>query len=679
MRIGVDVGGTFTDLVLIADGKLTVHKVLSTPADPGEAVLTAAEATRVSMADLEVFAHGTTVTTNAVIQRKGAPTGLLTTQGFRDVLQIRRTTRGALYDFQWEPPAELVPRRWRREVRERTHATGLVVTEPDLAGAVAEARSLVEAGVRSLAVCFINSYANGDNERAVRAALRAALPDLPVFISAEILPEWREFERSSTAVVSAYIGPVLNDYLHRLVDGLRDRGYRYDLLIMLANGGLATANAALTRPAFTIGSGPAAGVLAQVALGLASDAGGNGGPDMSNIIGMDIGGTSTDISLVHHGNPYLRSDFELEFGTPVSYPVIEINSIGAGGGTIAWVDPGGMLRVGPQSAGAAPGPACMQRGGTEPTVTDANVVLHRLNPLCLLDGAIPLSEEAANKAVASVARRLGLEPLAMADGILTLTVSNIVFAIRQDTVERGLDPREFVLVAYGGAGPLHAAEVAAELGITTVLVPPNPGVTSALGLLLTDMRHDVVATFLRPAAQTTADAVAVAYEGLEAQARSQLAKQGVPEDRIDVEHAMDLRFVGQTHELTMQLPGPYDAPTHGGLSRMFGELHQRVFGHAPEREEPVEIVNLRVAGIGRLDRPQLPEIALGKGARPRGHRSAFFSREWVETAVYRREDLGRGDHLEGPAIVEQLDSTTVIPPGWTAEPDRVGSLVLRRA
>ena len=685
MRIGVDVGGTFTDLVLLSDGKLTVHKVLSTPADLAQGVMTAAAATEISLSDVQQFSHGTTVTTNAVIMRTGAPTGLLTTRGFRDVLQIRRTTRGSLYDFQWDPPPELVQRRWRREVPERTDAFGRVLRSPHLQTAVAEARELVEEGVESLAICFINAYLNGENERAVRMAVADALPGLPVYLSSTILPEWREFERTSTTVVSAYIGPVLSDYLERLESALRGRSYAYDLLLMLSNGGLATAAAARERPAYTIGSGPAAGVLAQLALGQASNAAPapvSGGiePAMTNIIGVDIGGTSTDISLIHDGNPFLRSDFELEFGTPVSYPVIEIDSIGAGGGTIAWLDSGGMLHIGPQSAGADPGPACMQLGGTEPTLTDANVVLRRLNPRHLLQGAIPISASAARRAVATVADALGLDVVATADGIRHLAVSNIVFSIRQRTVERGLDPREFIIVAYGGAGPLHATEVADEVGVTTVLIPPHPGVTSALGLLLTDIRHDFVSTFLRLRDEVTPQEVAAAYESLTEQARRLLATEGVEAHRVEMVYAMDLRYVGQTHELTVNLPGPYVQDVHDQVPSLFGRMHQAEYGHSPDVGEPIEIVNLRLAGVGLMERPELPLLPAGERAMPHSHRDVFFKEGggWVKTPVFDRDRLPRGDRIGGPAIVEQMDSTTVIPPGWTAEPDRVGSLILRR-
>lgn len=684
MRVGVDVGGTFTDLVALTDGELLLHKVSSTPEDPSLAVLRAVQERGVSLREVALFAHGTTVTTNAVIQRRGAPTGLLTTKGFRDVLQIRRTTRGALYDFQWDPPPELVPREWRREVAERVDASGTVTKKPDVEGAVREVTRLVAEGVGSLAICFLNAYLNGANEREVRDALRSAFPSLPIYISSEILPEWREFERTSTTVVSAYIGPILSGYLGHLESQLSDRGYAYDLMVMLSNGGLATAERAIATPAYTLGSGPAAGVLAQLALSAGAAAGVMAqvamaeATGMENIIGMDIGGTSTDISLVFGKAPFLKSEFELEFGTTVSYPVIDINSIGAGGGTIAWVDRGGMLHSGPQSAGAIPGPACMELGGMEPTVTDANVLLHRLNPRYLLGGEVPISKEAAHEAIARLGGQLAMDPEEMAQGILMLTVSNVVYAIRQHTIERGMDPREFALMAYGGAGPLHAAGVAAELGMPAVLVPRHPGVTSALGLLLTDIRHDFVTTYLNLAHTVDANDVAATLSGLVEQGRLRLEAEGVPPERMAFLYSADLRYLGQTHELTVSLPGAYSKEIHGRLPSIFREAHLREYGHAPEHDEPIEIVNLRVGCLGRMERPEFPKAELGVSAAPREERPVYFEGAWIDAPVYEREVLGSGDRIVGPAVVEQFDSTTVIPPGWAGEVDDVGNLILRQ-
>jgi N-methylhydantoinase A len=676
IRVGVDTGGTFTDFVILGPDGLRVAKYLSTPADPSQAVLVGADAMGIDLTSVELFAHGTTVTTNAALQRRGVPTGLLTTHGFRDVLQIRRTTRGELYNFQWEPPVELVPRQWRKEVAERVAASGVVMQEPDVDSALSAVASLYRDGVRSLAICFINAYVNGENERLVRDAITKRFPDLPVYISSEILPEWREFERTSTTVVSAYIGPTFARYLERLELELHHRGYGNDLLVMASNGGLSTTAAALRRPAYSIGSGPSAGVVAQIAIATASGSEGDGSSKYPNLIGMDIGGTSTDISIVSGGMPGLKTEFELEFGTTISYPVIDIGSIGAGGGTVAWVDRGGMLQLGPLSAGADPGPACFGRGGIEPTVTDANVVLGRQNPRELAGGTVALNPDAALAVIDGLGARLGLDVTAMARGILDMAVAHIVFAIRQRTIERGLDPREFALLAYGGGGPLLAVAVAAEIGISTVLVPRHPGVTSALGLLLTDIRHDLVATYLKFDQQVPAADVAATYETLEASALEALVREGFEGDRIVVTYSADLRYLGQTHELPIAIPRPYTEATHAALSGLLAERHRLEFGHAPSPETPIEMVNLRVAGVGRIDRPALPVAEVAPPPIARSRRRVYHD-DWLDTPVFERPDLGRGAFLVGPAVVEQLDATTLIPPGWTAEVDAIGTMVLR--
>ena len=670
MRIGVDVGGTNTDIMLINNNVFTIHKVPSTPNNPDQAIITGVKELGISLKDVELFAHGTTVVTNAIIQRKGAPTGLLTTKGFRDVLQIRRTTRGKLYDFQWDPPQELVIRSWRKEVTERTNGNGKITINPDIDQAVKLAGELIEDGVKSLAICFINAYLNGENERIVRDAIHLAYPEIPIYISSEILPEWREFERTSTTVVSAYSGPTLTKYLQKLESELRKLGYSYDLLLMLSSGGLATANEAISLPGFTLESGPAAGVLAQKIIGEAAG--------FENIIGMDIGGTSTDISIIHKGQPFLKNEVDIEFGTVVAYPMIDINSIGAGGGTIAWVDKGGMFNLGPQSAGSDPGPACQQKGGHEPTITDANVALHRMNPNYLLAGRVKISEEAALKAIDSIGLKLKLNSTRMAKGIIDMAVSNIASAIRQHTIERGLDPREFVLVAYGGAGPLHAIEVAKEIDVNTVLIPPFPGVTSALGLLLTDIRHDFVSTFLRFASDATPKEVNAIYDRLKARGKAKLDVEGVGLDQMSFIYSMDLRYAGQTHELTITLPcTDYDSKTHEMLSTLLRDNHLREFGHAPDLSEPIEIVNLRLACLGLIKRPQLPELNNGLIPQPKEIRSVFMRDDWCETPIFDRAQINRNNVIEGPAIIEQLDSTTLILPEWAGTIDRYGNIILK--
>lgn len=670
-RVGVDIGGTHTDIVAIADGALRLHKVPSNNAAPAEAVQRGLEELGISLAETELFAHGTTVATNAVLQRGGATTGLITTSGFRDVLQIRRTTRGELYDFQWDPPAELVPRRRRREVEERIGADGEVLAAVDVPAAVRAAKALWEEGVRSLAIAFVNSYRNGDHERRCREAIAAALPDLPVYLSAELLPEWREFERTSTAVVGAYVGPVLSEYLGSLEAALGAAGYRYELMVMRSNGGLATAASAVANPVSTLMSGPAAGVIAQISI--AAEAG------VCDLVGMDVGGTSTDVSVVLDGEPQMRDEFDLEFGTVVRFPMIDIHSIGAGGGTIAWLDDGGMLHAGPRSAGAQPGPACYLRGGTEPTLTDAHLLSGRLNPEGLLGGGMQISTEAARRAVSELGSRCGLGGEEMAAGIVTLTVSSIATATRQLTVERGVDPRELTLVAYGGGGPTLACEVAEELGIERVLVPPNPGLTSASGLLLTDIRHDIVRTFLRRDDDCSWEQVAAAFAELRAEGTERLEREGIEPGRRDFELAADLRYVGQTHELTVALGEGYDAALHGTLAKRLREVHLSRYGHAPERDEPVELVTLRVAAIGCMSRPRFGRPPGTPDPQPRQSRSVYLVGGWHDAPVYERSALGPGSTLRGPAIVEQLDTTTVLLPAWTAATSESGALLLEPA
>lgn len=670
MRIGVDVGGTNTDIMLIENGKFRLHKIPSTTNQPEKAVIQGTKELGISLQDVEEYAHGTTVVTNSIIQRKGAPTGLITTKGFRDVLQIRRTTRGKLYDFQWDPPQELVLRNWRREISERTNSRGQVTLPPDLDEALAQASALVADGIQSLAICFINAYLNGENERAVRDAITKKFPELPVYLSSDILPEWREFERTSTTAVSAYSGPILTRYIRTLEQELKTMGYSYDLLLMLSSGGLVAADEAIALPGLTLESGPAAGVLAQKVIG---DAAG-----YQNIIGMDIGGTSTDISLIHQGEPYLKNEVDIEFGTVVAYPMIDINSIGAGGSTIIWVDKGGLLHLGPQSAGSVPGPACQEQGGVDPTITDANVVLHRLNPAYLLGGRVKISEKTARKVIEEVGQKIGLDTERTAKGIIDLTVAKIASAIRQHTIERGLDPREFVLVAYGGAGPVFSIDVAAEVGIKSVLIPPSPGGTSALGLLLTDIRHDFVSTFLRDAHNVTPQEVNSVYEGFKQVGRAKLENEGIPADRVAYVYSMDLRYAGQTHDLSITLPATtYDESVHEQLATLLHEKHLREFGHAPESNEPIEIVNLRLACLGLIDRPTLPEIPAGPQAAPAEYRQVYMLDRWLETPVFNRSDLYQGNSVQGPAIVEQLDSTTVILPGWVGTVDRFGNIILQ--
>jgi N-methylhydantoinase A len=669
-RVGVDIGGTHTDLVVLDNGAVRLHKVASNEADPSAAVRRGLSELRLNLHETEVFAHGTTVAINSVIQRCGAIAGLITTKGFRDVLQIRRTTRGELYDFQWHPPPELVPRRWRREVSERTAADGTVQCEVDLDVVVAQARELVAEGVTSIAVAFINSYRNPSNELAVKKRLQAEFPNFPVYLSAELLPAWREFERTSTAVVGAYVGPTLTEYLRSIEGFLRRDGYRFDLLVMQSNGGLGTAHSAIENPVSTLMSGPAAGVIAEIAISRMEG--------IANLIGMDIGGTSTDVSVVLDGTPLMRSEFDIEFGTVVGFPMIDINSIGAGGGTIAWLDNGGLLHVGPKSAGAMPGPACYGKGGAEPTLTDAYVATGRLNPTALLGGTMKIDAKLARSTVKALGTRCGLELERMAAGIVALIASNISSTVRQMTVERGLNPRELTLVAYGGGGPTLACDVAQDLEILTILVPRYPGLTSAFGLLLTDIRHDYTRTFLNRNDEVSADAVASEFDRLVGQGNAKLAAEDIPVARRRFELAADLRFIGQTHELTIPLGTKYGREIHATLGEKLRVQHLAQFGHAPDGNQPVEIVCLRMAAFGSLDRPSLGSAKVKVDPVPEWHRKLYAAREWRDVPVFLRDNLGRNATLTGPAIIEQLDSTTVVLEGWKTLVLGSGSLLLTR-
>lgn len=669
-RIGIDVGGTHTDIVVIDDEKVRLHKVPSNNVDPSEGVLRGLGEMGLSLADTELFAHGTTVATNAVIQRTGANTGLVTTRGFRDVLQIRRTTRGELYDFQWDPPAELVPRRWRREVDERVSAAGVLQRSVDVDTALVEIGALVDVGVVSIAIAFINSYRNPANELELRDRVREAFPMLPVYVSSDLLPAWREFERTSTAVVGAYVGPVLTDYLRRMGSSLHRDGYRYDLLVMQSNGGLGTAESAIENPVSTLMSGPAAGVIAQVDIAEAAG--------IRNLVGMDIGGTSTDISVVIDGEPQMRSEFDLEFGTVVGFPMIDINSIAAGGGTIAWIDDGGLLHSGPRSAGAMPGPACYGRGGTEPTLTDAYVTSGRLDREVLLGGHMTIDAVLADRAVESLGDRLGLNRQQMAAGIIRLTVSNVASAIREMTVEQGINPRDLTLVAYGGGGPTLSCDVAEDLEIPTVLVPRYPGLTSASGLLLTDVRHDFVRTFLQRNDEATVEDVQHEFNALIALGDAKLGHENISADRRRFELAADLRYIGQTHELTIAFGQVYGEELHRGLSDVLRVDHLKQFGHAPDGVVPVEIVSLRVAAIGAVDRVDFGVTEVGAAAAPTGMRPLHLAGAWHNAPLYDRAELRVGTEIPGPAIIEQLDTTTVVTVGWHAHVHPSGSLLLRR-
>ena len=657
LLVGVDTGGTFTDFVLVQDGEVRVHKVLSTPDDPTRAILQGLADLGVAR-DLTTLIHGSTVATNAVLERKGARTGLITTSGFRDVLEIGRQTRPKLYDLRVEKQPPLVPRPLRVEVVERLDERGGVLVPLDQASLETAIQALKDAAVESVAACLLFSFANPAHERAVAEAARAS--GFHVSASFEVLPEFREYERTSTVVLNAYVGPLMDGYLGRLRNAL-PAGTA--LRIMQSNGGSISADTARREAARTLLSGPAAGVV-----GAAFVAGASG---FSQAIGFDMGGTSTDVALID-GDITETTDGKIG-GFPLKLPMIDIHTVGAGGGSIAWFDAGGALRVGPVSAGADPGPAAYGRG-TEPTVTDANIVLGRLVPETFLGGAMTLDIERARRSLSAIADRLGTTPEDAALGIMRIVNANMAAAIRVISVERGHDPRRFTLVAFGGAGPLHACELAPMLSIPRVLIPGTPGVLSALGMLVADIIKDYVQTVM-VTAEEAADAVEPVFADLEARGLADLIGEGLPESRIGIECYLDLRYWGQSYELIVPFEGDIsDAVT------AFHAAHVRRFGYADPTER-VQVVNARVKARGVAIRPAVQRLPEGEAAaaEPVTVRPVVFDgpagAAAVDAPIYDRAILSPGVVISGPAIVTQYDTTTILPPGWRAVLDAVGSLI----
>jgi len=670
-RVGVDVGGTFTDLAAVDDasGAVRLEKVPTTPADQSIGV-TAGLSTLlarhgVAPAAVAYLGHGTTVCINAVLEKKGARTGLVTTQGMRDLLELRRQIRDDLYDLQADKPTPLVSRDLRREVPERTLADGAVATAVDVDAVRSAISALVVEGVEALAVCFLHSYVNPAHERQVAELVRREFPDLYLSISSDVLPEFREFERLSTTVMNAYVGPVMDRYLRRFEERVAALGLGARPLILQSNGGVATVDQVRERPVYTMASGPTAGVTG--AAYLASRAG------HPRIITFDMGGTSTDVSVVEEGTPVSTAEKSYH-GYPVKAAMLDVDSIGAGGGSLAWIDPGGFLRVGPRSAGADPGPAAYGRGGESPTVTDANLALGRLDPEYFLGGAMRLDRDRAFQAIdRDVARALGLSITDAALGIVKVVDANMAAAIRLATVERGRDPRRFTLMAFGGAGPMHAAAVARLLGIPRVLVPPSPGVLCALGLLVADVRAELSRTALLPTARTTPAELNAIFGDLERRAAEWAQRGGLPAAELSLTRSIEMRYARQNHELVVQV-GRRAAPAD--LARRFHRAHRRAFGYASP-DEPTELVTFRVTAMHPVARPAFGS-SFEPGEPSRGTRPVYFesTKGFVETPVLERRRLAAGQSIVGPAVIEQVDCTTVVEPGQTATVDADGNLVI---
>jgi N-methylhydantoinase A len=690
-RLGIDTGGTFTDATLIdeATGEVAIAKVPSTPADPAVGFLAASERILrergVATAEVEYVVHGTTVATNAVIEGNVAPTGFVTTAGFRDMLEIARQVRPSLYDLRFEKPKPLVPRQRSLGVSERLDATGRVAMPLDEEAVRAAARQLRAEGVESIAVCFLHSYVNPAHERRTGDLLREEFPEATVSLSCDVAPEFREYFRASTTVINAAIRPIVARYLRRIEEELRGAGMSAELLVMQSSGGVFTFAAAAEKPVFMVESGPAAGVMAATYLG--------GALGYRDVISFDMGGTTAKTGLVQDGRPRVTKEYEVGAiaraggggskarGYPIRTPVIDLVEIGAGGGSIAWIDSGGVLRVGPHSAGADPGPACYGKGGTEPTITDANLVLGRINPEFFLGGEVPLDVDKAHRAIEGrCARLLGLDVVTVAHGIVEIANAAMTNALRLVSVQRGFDPRDFVLVAFGGAGPVHANRLAAETEIGTTLIPMSPGTTSALGLLVTDLQHDYSVTLNQRTDRLDDGAVETAYRGLEAQGRTALAREGVPATEVHLLRQVDIRYVGQSYELTVPLAnGKFDAATLAQVVEQFHQAHNQTYGFSAPGE-PAEFVNLRLTAVGAIAKPRLREAAAGEdGGAVKAPRPVWFAESggFVDCPVYDRYRLAGGSTIAGPAIVEELDSTSVIHPGYAAKVDRYGNLLVR--
>ena len=667
--VGIDVGGTFTDFVVLDSDGLRVHKIATTPADQSQAIVAGLAA--LGVADGQIV-HGMTVATNALLERKGAATALLTTAGFADVLVIGRQNRPYLYHLTQARPPSLVADGWRLEVDERIDVEGNVLTPLDEAAVARLAAQLAAGGIESLAIVFLFAFRNPSHEARAAEIIRQHLPNLPLSLSSAILPEYREVERTATTVINAYIQPLVARYLRRLTHALDGSQVR----IMQSNGGAIGLEQAADQAARLVLSGPAGGVVG--ALDVARQAL-EGAPP--HLITFDMGGTSTDVALCPGSIPTTAESVIGDL--PLRLPVIDIHTVGAGGGSVAYLDAGGGLRVGPRSAGAVPGPAAYGRGGQEATVTDANLVLGRLDPQGFLGGAgdVGLNIEAARRVLSTLGAAIGLGPEAAALGVVQIANAVMEQALRRVSVERGYDPRRFTLLPFGGAGPLHACELAEALGVRQILVPPFPDVLSAYGMLVADVVFDASQTILLPANELRGDASHMnrEYANLVSQVQVVLTQEGFAEPLVEA--ALDLRYRGQSYELTVPLTLPLSGDSVASAVEQFHQAHAQRYGYAMP-DEPVTVVTLRVAGRGPGARPTLPRQAIGgEDARAAllGEGAVWFAPEGpTPTPVYARAKLRAGNRLKGPALVLQYDATVVITPGWGARVDALGNLWLDR-
>jgi N-methylhydantoinase A len=666
-RVAMDIGGTFTDFVVVDQAQQTTRagKTSSTPLTPEQGVLEGLGQNVPDLSEISFIVHGTTVGLNAFLERKGTRVLLLMTSGLRDSYSIARHDRKELYTLRYRKPERLVPRRDVHEVVERLRWDGSVDTAFDESSLGEAIETVRREGIEAVAVCLVHSYTNPEHELLVRQALERECPGLSVTLSHEIAREWREYERASTAVLNAYVAPRVEGYLSELEDELAARGVKPALNVMQSNGGITTSAKARRQPIQTLLSGPVGGSIGGAALSHVTG--------RSNLLCVDMGGTSFDLSLIVDGKPTVSTETELD-GLPILMPLIDIHTIGAGGGSLAWLEAGG-LRVGPQSAGAMPGPACYGLGGTDPTVTDANLFLGRLDPEYFLGGRMRLDEAAAATALHSIAGQLDLEDTVLAEGMLAIVNANMADAMRTITVKQGIDPRDYSLVAFGGAGPMHAVWLARELEIDEVVVPWSPGTFSAWGMLQTDIRHDVVRSFYQPLAEVGAGDVSTVFGELQGEGSELLADEAAGPDDQYFARSADMRYVGQEYTVNVSIGADVDLAI---VDEAFHEAHRVRYGHSTPGA-PVEFVNLRLAAFGRTGAGATSFQAPEDGADPLlGRRRVVFDAVAHESDVLLRHRLRPGERREGPVVIEEESSTTVVPPDYAAEVDDHGNLVISR-
>ena len=689
-RVGVDIGGTFTDIVFMDDdGRVLTRKVSSSVDDYARAIAEGLsevfQESGLSGKDVEEVLHGTTIASNAILEHKGAKIGLITTKGFRDVLEIRNLRMPKLYDLEWEKPAPLVERYLRLEVEERVNTKGEVLTALDEAETEAVVQRLLGEGVEAIAVCLINCFANPAHEQTIKKIAERLAPDIPVCISFEVLPEIKEYERTSTTVINAYLLPIVTHYLASLQRELAAAEVTTPLLLMQSNGGLMPSATAQRLPCHIVESGPAGGVVGSQAFGAKTG--------LANIISFDMGGTTAKASLIENGEFTRSLEFQVGGGiltgsrlmTGAGYqlkvPAIDLAEVGAGGGSIVWIDAGGSMQIGPQSAGAEPGPVCYDIGGTEPTVTDASVILGYINPAYLVGGALKLNAEKSRAAFEEqVAKPLGIEVEHAAYGAHQIAASNMIRAIRSVSSERGRDPRDYAMVAFGGNGPLFAAGMARELRMTRIVIPPAPGLFSSFGLLYADVEHHYSRTVQRVLRDTGPETLTEVWNELEARAAQQLDIDGFPAERRRFRRTANMHYKGQIFELTVPVPdGDFDAAKVAELEEAFGQEHERTYGHRAGPEEPVELVNAQLVGTGVPERSRVPEsldLSVADGGDVPAPRQAYFGSEigWLEVPIVRRADLSIP--ADGPCIVEEYDATALIPPGAKGSLDDSGNIII---